>query len=144
LEIESPFLKLLGAHLEEWRDGYARVSLNVSASLLNRSGMLQGGVLATLLDHAGGLCGLYCVEPENRRYGVTLSLTCNFTGQAKTGRIDATATRSHAGRSVYFATTEVRSHDGRLIATGASTHKFRTGSEDAKGVKPRGVENNQP
>jgi uncharacterized protein (TIGR00369 family) len=134
---ESPFLQMLNAHLEEWRDGYARVSLDIAPEHLNRSGVVQGGVLATLLDHVGGLCGLHCSVPENRRYGVTLSLTCNFTGQAKTGRIEATGTRTTCGRRIFFASTEVRSQSGILLASGSSVHRFRSGSEDPRGVGRR-------
>src|SRR5690606_23676674 len=66
---ESPFLDFLGTRVEDWSDGYARISLDLEPHHLNRAGVIHGGVLATLLDHGAGFCGLYCTVPGNRRYG---------------------------------------------------------------------------
>ena len=134
---ESAFLDLLGTRVEEWRDGFSRISLEVQPHHLNRSGVVHGGVLATLLDHGAGFCGLYCTVPGNRRYGMTLSLTCNFIGQSKSGRLIVTGTRKFAGRKIYFADTEIHTEDGTLVATGSSVHRFRTGSESPEGVPPK-------
>jgi uncharacterized protein (TIGR00369 family) len=134
---ESPFLELLGTRVEEWRDGYVRIALDLQPHHLNRAGVVHGGVLATLLDHAGGFCGLYCTVPGNRRYGMTLSLTTNFLAQCGSGRLTAIGQRTTAGRRLYFTQTEVRDQAGVLLATGSSVHRFRGGSESAEGVPPR-------
>ncbi|MBM9595474.1 PaaI family thioesterase [Roseitranquillus sediminis] len=134
---ESPFLDLLGTRVEEWRDGFARISLEVQPHHLNRAGVVHGGVLATLLDHGAGFCGLYCTVPGNRRYGVTLSLTCNFVAQTRAGVLTVTGRRKFAGRKIYFADTEVHSEDGTLVASGTSVHRFRSGSEAPEGVAPK-------
>jgi uncharacterized protein (TIGR00369 family) len=136
-ESESPFLEMLGTQVEEWRDGYARISLRIEPHHLNRAGVIHGGVLATLLDHGGGFCGLYCTVPGNRRYGMTLSLTCNFIGQSKTGLVYVTGQRTAAGRKIYFAETAVHTEEGVLLANGTSVHRFRSGSESSEGVAPR-------
>lgn len=83
---QSPFLEFLGTSLEEWRDGYVRATLELKPFHLNRAGVIHGGVLAALLDHACGFSGLYSGDPLNRRNGVTLSLTTNFTGQCSSGK----------------------------------------------------------
>ena len=134
---ESPFLELLGTEVEEWRDGYARIALELKPHHLNRAGVVHGGVLATLLDHGGGFCGLYCSVPGNRRYGMTLSLTCNFIGQAKAGRLIVTGNRTLAGRKIYFSATEIRTEADLLVASGTSVHRFRGGSESPEGVPAR-------
>ena len=134
---ESPFLNLLGTSVEEWRDGYARISLSIQPEHLNRAGVIHGGVLATLLDHGGGFCGLYCITPGNRRYGMTLSLSCNFVGQSKTGKVFVIGNRTSSGRRIYFSDTEVRTEEGVLLATGSSVHRYRNGSEDPAGVPAR-------
>ena len=134
---ESPFLEMLGTKVEEWRDGYVRISLEIRPEHLNRAGVIHGGVLATLLDHGGGFSGLFCTEPGNRRYGMTLSMACNFIAQSKTGKVYVTGTRTSAGRRIYFSSTEVRTEEDVLLATGSSVHRFRNGSEDPKGVPAR-------
>src|SRR5260370_31814157 len=52
------FNVLLGYRLAEWREDFARLELVLEPKHLNRSGVVHGGVLATMLDvtlrHAGG------------------------------------------------------------------------------------------
>lgn len=134
---DSPFLEMLGTKVEEWRDGFARISLKIEPLHLNRAGVVHGGVLATLLDHGGGFCGLFCAVPGNARYGMTLSLTCNFIAQTSSGILHVTGQRTAAGRRVYFARTEVQDEAGKIIATGTSVHRFRSGSENPEGVPKR-------
>lgn len=132
--VGSPFLDMVGTKIEEWREGFARISLKVEPHHLNRAGVIHGGVLATLLDHGGGICGLYCAKPGHTRLGMTLSLTCNFISQAKSGIVTVTGRQTAAGRKIYFAATEVRDEAGKLIASGTSVHRFRSGSEAPDGV----------
>jgi uncharacterized protein (TIGR00369 family) len=130
---ESPFLELVDTRLEEWRDGYVRIGLELKHHHLNRAGVVHGGLLATLLDHAGGFCGVYCEDPAKRRHSMTLSLTCNFVAQARSGLLIATGELAVGGRKIYFANTEVRTQEGILLATGSSTHRYRRGSEGRDG-----------
>ena len=135
--VESPFLEMLGTRIEEWRDGYVRISLVLRPEHLNRAGVVHGGLLATLLDHGGGACGLYCAVPGNARYGMTLSLTCNFIAQTNTGVLTTVGRRTAGGRKIYFAQTEVLDADGKAIASGTSVHRFRSVSEAPEGVPDR-------
>lgn len=137
LTIESPFLRMLGARLDAWSEGFAQISLPTRPELLNRSGVIQGGVLATLLDHACGLAGMYCTVPGNRRYGMTLSLTINYAGQAKTGLVVATGRVTSSGKKIFFSAAEVRTDDGKLLATATGVLRYRTGSESPQGIPAR-------
>jgi uncharacterized protein (TIGR00369 family) len=128
------FHSLLGVTILEWRDGYARVALDITPSLLNRSDILHGGVLLSLLDEVGALCGVWCSVQGNRRYAVTVDLAGHFTGQAKNGRIIAVGERVSNGRSLFFARSEIRDVTEQLISYGTSTHKWRRGSEVVEGV----------
>jgi uncharacterized protein (TIGR00369 family) len=130
---ESPFLDYVGTRLEEWRDGYARLSLVLQHHHLNRAGVVHGGLLSTLIDHAGGFSGLYCSVPGNRRYGMTLSMTCNFLAQSKTGVLTVIGERVTGGSKIYFAKTEVYTDAGLLVANGNSVHRYRGGSEKIEG-----------
>jgi uncharacterized protein (TIGR00369 family) len=136
-EPPSPFPELLGARLAAWSDGAATVTLAIRAEHLNRSGVVHGGVLLTLLDQAGAYAGLYCEVPGRVRKAVTVDLDCRFTGQARDGVIRAEGRLVTRGSSIFFARTEIFGPDGALLAFGASTHRYRSGSERAEGV-PRG------
>jgi uncharacterized protein (TIGR00369 family) len=49
------FNVLLGYRLAEWREDFARLELALEAKHLNRSGVVHGGVLATMLDVASAM-----------------------------------------------------------------------------------------
>ena len=119
----------VGVELLEWREGFARIALDVQPKHLNRSGILHGGVLLTMLDEVGALCGIYSAERSGRRSSVTVDLDCRFVGQARGGRIFGTGELVSHGRSLYFTRTQVADADGRVLAYGASSHKWRRPEE---------------
>ena len=130
------FHTLLGFERLEWRDGFVRIALDVLPKHLNWNGILHGGTLMTLLDEAGAMCGLWCSVPGHRRSSVTVDLDCRFVGQAKAGRVVGTGELVGHGRSLYFTRVQVAGADGRVLAYGASSHKWRRGSEAVEGVPP--------
>ena len=90
---------------------------------MNRAGILHGGVTSAILDHVGGMFGLYSDDPANPVYGVTLNLNVNFLSPGGTGRVIATGTRVKSGRSVFFS--EMTLMDGEtLIATATGVFKL--------------------
>ena len=124
----------LGFKVEAWEENFARVSLDAEDRHLNPMGIVHGGTILAMMDHAAGLSGLWCSVPGNRRYGVTVDLDCRFTGKTEPGRVVAEATVVSQGRSTYFCRIEVRDGDGLLVAFGSSTHRWRGGSEGREGV----------
>jgi len=101
---------------------------------LNRGGIVHGGVALALIDQAAAFAGLWCSVPGNLRRAVTIDLDCRFTGQVKAGRIVAEGRVVSRGQSIFFARTEVFGPDGAMVAFGASTHRWRAGSERLEGV----------
>lgn len=128
------FHTMFGFELLEWRDGFGSLALDILPRHLNAAGIIHGGTLMAMLDEAGSLCGLWCSVKGHRRWSVTIDLDCRFVGQAKTGRVVATGTMVSRGRSLYFTRTEVVDAEGRVLAYGASSHKWRRGSEVVEGV----------
>ncbi|SHK01088.1 uncharacterized domain 1-containing protein [Roseomonas rosea] len=130
----APFHDLLGITVDEWRDGFARLAVVVERKHFNRSGILHGGVLLSLIDQAGAYAGLFCTVPGNVRRAVTLDLNTRFTGQVTEGRILAEGRVVTAGRNIFFTSTEVRGPDGGIVAYGSGTHRWRNGSQLPEGV----------
>ena len=130
------FHALVGFELLEWREGFVRVALEVLPKHLNLHGIIHGGTLMTMLDEAGSLCGLWCSVPGNKRGSVTVDLDCRFVGQAKTGRVTCTGEMGSRGRYRSFTRVEVRDAGGRILAYGASSHKWKRGSETVEGFTP--------
>ncbi|MFC3127026.1 PaaI family thioesterase [Pseudoroseomonas globiformis] len=132
----APFHELLGMHLVEWREGFARVVCEIGEKHMNRSNIAHGGVVLSMIDQAAGYSGLWCSVPGNVRKAVTIDLDCRFTGRVTHGRIAAEAKVLSRGRNVFFVRTEVFDAVGTLVAFGASTHRWRAGSESVEGSPP--------
>lgn len=115
---------VLGFRLIDWRDGFAQISVDLDERHKNRQGGLHGGVTATLIDATTGFCGVFEPNPEKRRGNVTVSLTTNFVGRAKTPTIICTAKTVRAGRRIYFASAEVHDSDGNLVATADAVYAY--------------------
>jgi len=120
------FADLVGYRLGQWREDHAEILLEVDSRHLNRSGVLHGGVLTTLIDAACGYAGCYAAEPGVPRRAFTLSLDCHFTAAAAAGdRLSISARRTGGGRQVFFSRAEVHDQNGRLIAQGAGVFRYR-------------------
>lgn len=132
----APFHDLLGIELIEWREDFARVAVQSGPRHANRSGITHGGVMLALIDQAAAYAGLWCSVPGNIRRAVTLDLDCRFTGQVRSGRLVAEGRVVTRGRNIFFCRTEVFGPDGALVAFGASTHRWRAGSESVEGQAP--------
>ncbi|MEZ5834555.1 MAG: PaaI family thioesterase [Geminicoccaceae bacterium] len=134
------FGRWLGMEIHRWEEGLAVLSLAIRPEMLNRSGILHGGVLTTLMDTAGGYAGTYCPVDGNIRKALTLSLTTQFTGQARSGVITATATHRGGGRKSFFADIAVTEAAGGEISFGSGTWRYRTGHDDPRGVPLASIE----
>jgi uncharacterized protein (TIGR00369 family) len=121
---ENPFLNSLGVEIVSWSEGYAELSCTLKPEMLNRSGALQGGVVATLIDAACGYSGLYAPSNEPKRHGVTISLTVNYIGRLLRGNVRVIGRLKGAGRKVFFAYGEVLDETGAIVASGQTAHKL--------------------
>lgn len=126
--------ELLGMHVVAWSEECAVVELVADERHLNRSGIVHGGVLTSMLDSALSLAGLYCDVPGRVRRGMTLSLTTTFIGPAGPGVLRATGRVRGGGRKVYLASGEVTDAGGELLAMAEGAFRRRGGSESPQGV----------
>jgi len=127
------FQSLLGFELAEWRAGAAVVVLRADARHMNRGGAPHGGVLATLVDAAGGYAGCWCAHPGRVVSAQTLSLAVSFVGPARGALLRASGTVIGGGRRIFFARVEVTGEDGALVASGETSYAYRRGYEPPDG-----------
>lgn len=121
----SAFNQALGIRLAAWSEGECTVELDVTGDHLNRSGVVHGGVLMTLLDVACGYAGTWTEAQDGTRLCVTLDLTTSFVAPALNGRLTTVATVSGGGRKIFFARAEVRDEHGKLLAMGQGSFRYR-------------------
>jgi uncharacterized protein (TIGR00369 family) len=120
----SGYAKLIGYRLTRWEPDYAEIVLELGSEHHNRGHVAHGGVLATLIDTACGFAGCWAPKGESRA-AVTLSMTTQFLAPAKSGRLIATGRKVGGGRSVFFATAEIRDAQGTLLARGEGVFRYR-------------------
>src|SRR3546814_11921950 len=74
LRARGGFADLVGYELMTWEEDLAEIALTVAARHLNRSGLMHGGVMTTLVDTACGYCGCFTPAGQTPRRAVTPSL----------------------------------------------------------------------
>jgi uncharacterized protein (TIGR00369 family) len=122
---QNPFLEMLGMRLVRWTESEAEFTLELEPRHLNRQGILQGGLTATLLDAACGYAGLFVPLGHAPAHAATLALSINYVSASRQGALRAIGRRAGGGRNIYFSHGEVRGEDGVLVATGQGTFKYR-------------------
>ena len=107
-----------------------RYALTTGPEHANTVGLVHGGVIAALLDHA---LSLVAWEAAGRVPLVTVQLDTRYLQAARPGaRLEATARVRHATRSLMFMDAELCA-DGREIATAFAVMKLSVphGGKDA-------------
>lgn len=128
LKLDNPFLEAIGARLVEWRKDYVELDLAVLPMMRNRTGVVQGGVMCTLLDAAAGYAGLYAAPDMPAVHGVTLSLTTNFLFNGMGETLTCKGFLERKGRSVYFSRAELWLDQNTLVATAVGTFRYQRSS----------------
>jgi uncharacterized protein (TIGR00369 family) len=118
-----PAARLLGRKVIRAVPGVGEVELEfrAPASFMNRHGYVQGGLLAAMLDSAMG-CAL--IASGRGISCVTLEMKVSYMRPARRGRIRAVGRVVQRGRSVAFLEGELRSPEGKVLATATSTHRI--------------------
>ncbi|GAB6390116.1 PaaI family thioesterase [Stutzerimonas marianensis] len=118
------FFQEVGCELLAYGADHATVGLNLTAQHLNNASTLHGGVMATLMDVAMGLCGTWEADPAQRRVAITLSMSLNFSAPARVGsHVRAVARCRSSGNKVFMAGCDLLDQDDRLIAFGEGVFK---------------------
>lgn len=115
-----PFAKLIGMRLEEMRRDEATISIDMRDDLRQPSGILHGGVTATLIDTAMAFAVRTHLKDDER--SATIDLTVHYLRPHVAGRLFCTANVVRAGKRIFTVAADVQNEDGKLIATAVSTY----------------------
>jgi uncharacterized protein (TIGR00369 family) len=126
----SPFSALIGAEMEELREGYARLSIVLETRHTNPNGVMHGGVITTMMDSAlGAAIGALRGEEASRSPHATVEMNASFLAGARPGdRIVVEGRVLRLGKTIAFGEAEARRGD-ELIAKGRLTFAIRDRSE---------------
>lgn len=121
----SPFIDLVGALVEEARQGYARLSLKLEHKHTNPNLVMHGGVVTTLLDET-----LAIAVAETRGHDAVreqphtaIEMNTSFLAAAREGdELVVEGRLLKTGRTVFFGEAEARRKaDEALVAKGRVT-----------------------
>lgn len=115
-----PFSKLIGMQLIELEIDKAVISIDMRDDLRQPSGVLHGGVTATLIDTAMAFAVRTRLPISEAT--ATIDLTIHYLRPHLTGTFTCTAKVVRAGKRIFTVSADVNGKDGKLIATGLSTY----------------------
>ena len=114
----------IGQVTEEWRNGYCKLSVELDKQHVNRSGVIDGGVFAILIDSAAAYAGTFAKAGETRRDCATISMNVNFASQPSGQKLIAEGNVRKSGNRIFFASCTVTDEAGNLCAFGDCTFRI--------------------
>jgi len=115
-----PFAKLIGMRLADLNPGEATLTMEMRDDLQQPSGILHGGVTATLIDTAMAFAMRTLIPLDQNT--ATIDLTVHYLRPHLEGTIECTAKVVRAGKRIFTISADVFGAEGKLIATAISTY----------------------
>jgi uncharacterized protein (TIGR00369 family) len=127
---EEDLLRWIGAEIETVEHGRVVVSTPASSKVINSSGSIHGGIIATLGDHASGMALLttFDLEPEEALAAIqgTIELDVTYVRPARsTLYAEGTVVRAGSSIGVVDLTFECSTEtDREEVATGKALFRI--------------------
>lgn len=119
-----PAARLLGWRLEHF-DPHARTlrcSFDAGEQFLNPAGVVQGGILAAMLDEAMGPLASF-IQQKNV-FSQTLEMKVSYLAPAAPGKIFGEARFVKMGRNIGFLEGRLMSPEGEVLAVATTTTRL--------------------
>ncbi len=94
--------------------GVVRLTFNPGPQFVQGRGVVQGGIVSTMLDFAAAFAAL-AVLPEGQT-AATATMTVNFQGAVRAGIVSATGMVERAGKRLIFTRAQIVGEDERVFA----------------------------
>src|SRR5439155_17800255 len=115
-----PFAKLIGMRLVDLKVDEATISIEMRDDLRQPSGVLHGGITATLIDTAMAFAVRTRMEPTAAT--ATIDLSIHYLRPHTAGIAICTSKVVRAGKRIFTVSADVVNEEGKLIATALSTY----------------------
>ncbi len=119
VENHPGFMKYNNMHLEELKDNYAKMYVDLTENSLNPSNMAHGGLLFGLADSVMGMAAR-----TNGRNVVTINSSIEYLKPGKGKRITAEAEMLKVGKSTAVYRANMYTDENVLCATATATYFF--------------------
>lgn len=119
VENSKGFIKYNNMHIEELKENYAKMYVDITEDSLNPSNIAHGGLLFGLADSVMGMAAR-----TNGKNVVTINSQINYLRPGKGKRITAIATPLKVGKTTAVFQTEIYTDENVLCATATGTYYF--------------------
>jgi len=109
--------------INEVKNGYARLTMNVEDKHLQFLKTVHGGAIASLADSAAAWATIG--SASLKVVPVTVEMKINFLAPVDSGRLTAEARTVHKGKTISLSDVEVKDDKGRLVAKSLVTYYLR-------------------
>ncbi|MEM0128164.1 MAG: PaaI family thioesterase [Thermoplasmatales archaeon] len=109
---KDPFMNYIGVRTRIVEPGRAEAILDIEEKHLRLGGILNGGVISSLVDIAGGAAILSLTEKNQ----VTINLDINFLAPISKSPAKSVGTVVKSGKTIYVAKVEIFDGNGKLCA----------------------------
>ncbi len=120
----SPYYSLLNIKIDEVKDKYARLPMNLEEKHLQFLKTVHGGAIGSLADSAAAWATIGSAG-ENA-VPVTVEMKINFLAPVKSGLLTAEARIVHKGFKITVSDVEVKDDTGNLVAKSLVTYYLRS------------------
>jgi uncharacterized protein (TIGR00369 family) len=121
-----PYAKALGMRVTAAAPEEVRGELDWDPGLCTTAGVLHGGALMTFADSLGAICAFLNLPPGAGTS--TIESKTNMFRGVRAGRVTATSTPLHVGRTTIVVQTDLRTADGKRVAMVTQTQAVLAGS----------------
>jgi len=134
---DEGFRKWLGVEYEVMEDGHAVVGMNIRDEMRNLRGVVQGGVIASLVDVVMATAAAGGNYDTRKRPMATLELKINYLAAATGTRLTGRADVIRAGSRTAAVRCEIHDESGNICAAGLGTFMTRRiHPTDPAGIAP--------
>jgi uncharacterized protein (TIGR00369 family) len=109
-----PYAKALGMRVTAAAPEEVRGELDWHTDLCTIGGVLHGGALMTYADSMGAICAFLNLPPGAGTS--TIESKTNMFRAVRSGRVAATSTPLHVGRTTIVVQTDLRTAEGKRVA----------------------------
>lgn len=118
----NPFLKMVGATLEEAAGGRARYTLDLRPELINVHHAAHGGVIMTVFDAV--MASAAVSKHDFTTVVMTIDMSISFM-RPGTGRLTIHGRVTGGGATISFCEAEIVNEDGEMVAKALGSFKHR-------------------
>lgn len=126
---EKTLMEHLGIEFTSWKNETLEATMSVDERTMQPMGYLHGGASLALAETVGSGASLLLID--SKRYNVFgMNVSANHIASVCQGKVHATATIIHKGKTTHVWDVEIKDDSGKLISVARVTNAIVLKRED--------------